>query len=107
MWSHGARAATFGYDLHDLVTGEVTPLYASSVMSDTIALYYEDGRLKVFNTETGDLITDTTVEPVEGQQSVMMDNKGDGYVWLELRDNDNFETTATRVYGPQKALSPT
>ena len=75
----------FGYDLHDLVTGEVTPLYASSVMSDTIALYYEDGRLKVFNTETGDLITDTTVEPVKGQQSVMMDNKGDGYVWLELR----------------------
>lgn len=95
----------FGYDLHDLVTGEVTPLYASSVMSDTIALYYEDGRLKVFNTETGDLITDTTVVPVEGQQSVMMDNKGDGYVWLELRDNDNFETTATRVYGPEGLVS--
>ena len=95
----------FGYDLHDLVTGEVTPLYASSVMSDTIALYYEDGRLKVFNTETGDLITDTTVEPVEGPQSVMMDNKGDGYVWLELRDNDNFETTATRVYGPEGLVS--
>ena len=95
----------FGYDLHDLVTGEVTPLYASSVMSDTIALYYEDERLKVFNTETGDLITDTTVEPVEGQQSVMMDNKGDGYVWLELRDNDNFETTATRVYGPEGLVS--
>lgn len=95
----------FGYDLNDLVTGEVTPLYASSVMSDTIALYYEDGRLKVFNTETGDLITDTTVEPVEGQQSVMMDNKGDGYVWLELRDNDNFETTATRVYGPEGLVS--
>ena len=95
----------FGYDLHDLVTGEVTPLYASSVMSDTIALYYEDGQLKVFNTETGDLITDTTVEPVEGQQSVMMDNKGDGYVWLELRDNDNFETTATRVYGPEGLVS--
>ena len=83
----------------------MTPLYASSVMSDTIALYYEDGRLKVFNTETGDLITDTTVEPVEGQQSVMMDNKGDGYVWLELRDNDNFETTATRVYGPEGLVS--
>jgi len=95
----------FGYDLHDLVTGEVTPLYASSVMSDTIALYYEDGRLKVFSTATGDLITDTAVEPVEGQQSVMMDNKGDGYVWLELRDNDNFETTATRVYGPEGLVS--
>lgn len=95
----------FGYDLNDLVTGEVTPLYASSVMGDTIALYYEDGRLKVFSTATGDLITDTTVEPVEGQQSVMMDNKGDGYVWLELRDNDNFETTATRVYGPEGLVS--
>ena len=95
----------YGYDLHDLVTGEVTPLYASSLTNDTVALYYEDGRLKVFNTETGDLITDTTVEPVEGQQSVMMDNEGDGYVWLELRDNDSFETTATRVYGPEGLVS--
>lgn len=95
----------FGYDLHDLVTGEVTPLYASSVMSDTIALYYEDGRLKVFSTATGDLITDTTVEPVENQQSAMMNNEGSGYVWLELRDNDNFETTATRVYGPEGLVS--
>ena len=51
------------------------------------------------------MITDTTVEPVKGQQSVMMDNKGDGYVWLELRDNDNFETTATRVYGPEGLVS--
>lgn len=36
---------------------------------------------------------------------MMMDNKGDGYVWLELRDNDNFETTATRVYGPEGLVS--
>lgn len=95
----------FGYDLNDLVTGEVTPLYASSVMGDTIALYYEDGRLKVFSTATGDLITDTAVEPVEGQQSAMMNNEGDGYVWLELRDNDRYETTATRVYGPEGLVS--
>ena len=95
----------FGYDLHDLVTGEVTPLYASSVMGDTIALYYEDGRLKVFSTATGDLITDTAVEPVAGQQSAMMNNEGDGYVWLELRDNDRYETTATRIYGPEGLVS--
>ena len=95
----------FGYDLHDLVTGEVTPLYASSVMGDTIALYYEDGRLKVFSTATGDLITDTAVEPVEGQQSAMMNNEGSGYVWLELRDNDRYETIATRVYGPEGLVS--
>ncbi len=95
----------FGYDLNDLVTGEVTPLYASSVMGDTIALYYEDGRLKVFSTATGDLITDTAVEPVDNQQSAMMNNEGDGYVWLELRDNDRYETTATRVYGPEGLVS--
>ena len=95
----------FGYDLHDLITGEVTPLYASSVMGDTIALYYEDGRLKVFSTATGDLITDTAVEPVDNQQSAMMNNEGSGYVWLELRDNDRYETTATRVYGPEGLVS--
>lgn len=95
----------FGYDLNDLVTGEVTPLYASSVMGDTIALYYEDGRLKVFSTATGDLITDTAVEPVDNQQSAMMNNEGSGYVWLELRDNDRYETTSTRVYGPEGLVS--
>ena len=94
-------SSDYGYDLHDLVTGEVTPLYAVSIANDTVALYYKDGRLKVFRTDTGDLITDTTVEPVEGQQSVMMNNEDNGFVWLELRDNDNFETTATRVYGPE------
>ena len=95
----------YGYDLHDLVTGEVTPLYAASIANDTVALYYKDGQLKVFRTDTGDLVTDTTVEPVEGQQSVMMNNEGDGYVWLELRDNDRYETTATRVYGPEGLVS--
>ena len=95
----------YGYDLNDLVTGEVTPLYASSITNGTIALYYKDGRLKVFNTATGELITDTRVEPVEGQQSVMMDNEGDGFVWLELRDNDSYEVTATRVYGPEGLVS--
>lgn len=95
----------YGYDLHDFETGEVTPLYASSVTSSTIALYAENGSLKVYDTDTGALITDTTVEPVDNQQSVMMDSEGDGYVWLELRDNDNFEATATRVYGPEGLVS--
>lgn len=95
----------YGYDLHDLETGEVTPLYASSVTNNTIALYAKNGSLKVYNTDTGALITDTTVEPVENQQSVMMDSEGDGYVWLELRDNDNFEATSIRVYGPEGLVS--
>ncbi len=95
----------YGYDLHDLVTGEVTPLYACSLTDHTIALYAKNGSLRVCDTDTGKLLTDTTVEPVENQQSVMMDSEGDGYVWLELRDNDDFETTATRVYGPEGLVS--
>lgn len=94
-----------GYDLYDLETGEVTPLYASSITNNTIAVYAESGSLKVYSTDTGALITDTAVEPVENQQSVMMDNEGDGYVWLELRDNDSYETTATRVYSPEGLVS--
>lgn len=95
----------YGYDLHDLETGEVTPLYASSTTNNTIALYAENGSLKVYDTDTGALITDTVVEPVENQQSVTMNSEGDGYVWLELRDNDRYETTATRVYGPEGLVS--
>ena len=95
----------YGYDLNDLLTGDVTPLYASSLTNDTVALYYEDGRLKVFRTDTGDLVTDTTVEPVEGQQSITMNNEDNGYVWLELRDNDSYDVTSTRVYGPEGLVS--
>ena len=30
-----------------------------------------------------------------------MSTGGSGYVWLKLQDNDRYETTATRLYGPQ------
>ena len=95
----------YGYDLHDLETGEVTPLYACSVTDNTIALYAKNDSLKVYDTDTGKLITDTTVEPVENQQMVMLDNAGNGYVWLELRDNDSYDVTSTRVYGPEGLIS--
>ena len=34
-----------------------------------------------------------------------MSNCGTGYVWLKLQDNDRYETTATRLYGPQGLVS--
>jgi len=34
-----------------------------------------------------------------------MSNGGTGYVWLELQDNDRYETTATRLYGPRGLVS--
>ena len=64
-----------------------------------------DGSLRVYSKDNGKLLTDTTVEPVEHQQRVRMSNYGSGYVWLKLQDNDRYETTATRLYGPQGLVS--
>ena len=94
-----------GYELYDLETGTKTPLYDVDATDSTIAVYALDGSLRVYSTDNGKLLTDTTVEPVEHQQRVQMTNCGSGYVWLELQDNDRYETTATRLYGPQGLVS--
>lgn len=94
-----------GYKLYDLETGTKTPLYDVDASDSTIAVYALDGSLRVYSKDTGKLLTDTNVEPVEHQQRVQMNNCGNGYVWLELQDNDRYETTATRLYGPQGLVS--
>ena len=94
-----------GYELYDLETGAKTPLYDVDAANSTIAVYTLDGSLRVYSKDNGKLLTDTTVEPVEHQQRVRMSNCGTGYVWLELQDNDRYETTATRLYGPQGLVS--
>lgn len=94
-----------GYELYDLETGTKTPLYDVNTTDNTIAVYALDGSLRVYSTDNGKLLTDTTVEPVEHQQRVRMSNYGSGYVWLKLQDNDRYETTATRLYGPQGLVS--
>lgn len=94
-----------GYELYDLETGTKTPLYDVDASDSTIAVYALDGSLRVYSKDNGKLLTDTTVEPVEHQQRVRMSNYGSGYVWLKLQDNDRYETTATRLYGPQGLVS--
>lgn len=94
-----------GYELYDLETGAKTPLYDVDATDSTIAVYAQDGSLRVYSKDNGKLLTDTTVEPVEHQQRVRMSNCGNGYVWLKLQDNDRYETTATRLYGPQGLVS--
>ncbi len=94
-----------GYELYDLETGTKTPLYDVDATDSTVAVYAQDGSLRVYSKDNGKLLTDTTVEPVEHQQRVRMSNCGSGYVWLELQDNDRYETTATRLYGPQGLVS--
>lgn len=94
-----------GYELYDLETGTKTSLYDVDATDSTVAVYALDGSLRVYSKDNGKLLTDTTVEPVEHQQRVRMSNCGSGYVWLELQDNDRYETTATRLYGPQGLVS--
>lgn len=94
-----------GYELYDLETGTKTPLYDVNATDSTIAVYALDGSLRVYSKDNGKLLTETTVEPVEHQQRVRMSNCGSGYVWLKLQDNDRYETTATRLYGPQGLVS--
>ena len=94
-----------GYELYDLETGAKTPLYDVDATDSTVAVYALDGSLRVYSKDSGKLLTDTTVEPVEHQQRVRMSNCGSGYVWLKLQDNDRYETTATRLYGPQGLVS--
>ena len=95
----------YGYDLHDLSTGEITPLYASSVTGNKIALYAQDGSLKVYDMDTGSLLYETSAGVVDDSQSLMMDCESDGCVWMELRDRDTYTTTAVRVYGPEGFVS--
>ncbi|MDU8690891.1 DUF5046 domain-containing protein [Faecalibacterium prausnitzii] len=99
------RGEDHGYDLYDLETGAKTPLYDVDATDSTIAVYALDGSLRVYSKDNGKLLTETTVEPVEHQQRVRMSNCGSGYVWLKLQDNDRYETTATRLYGPQGLVS--
>ncbi len=94
-----------GYELYDLETGTKTPLYDVNATDNTVAVYALDGSLRVYSKDNGKLLTETTVEPVEHQQRVRMSNCGSGYVWLKLQDNDRYETTATRLYGPQGLVS--
>ena len=95
----------YRYSLHDLSTGEVTPLYASSVTGSKIALYAQDGSLKVYDTDSGSLLYETSACVVDDSQSLMMDCESDGCVWMELRDRDTYTTTAVRVYGPEGLVS--
>ena len=95
----------YRYSLHDLSTGEITPLYASSVTGSKIALYAQDGSLKVYDMDTGSLLYETSAGVVDDSQSLMMDCESDGCVWMELRDRDTYTTTAVRVYGPEGLVS--
>lgn len=96
------------YRFHDLLTGEEKELYDVGTDDATLAIYALDGTVRVFDRQTGVLLTDTAIDPVENQvrAHVYAEN---GWVWVAQGDNDNYVNTAIQICGPDgthKTLDP-
>lgn len=96
------------YLFHDLLTGEEKDLYDANTDDATLAIYALDGTVRVFDRQTGVLLTDTAIDPVENQvrAHVYAEN---GWVWVQQDDNDSYDATAIHICGPDgihKTLDP-
>ena len=96
------------YRFHDLLTGEEKELYDVGTDDATLAIYALDGTVRVFDRQTGVLLTGTAIDPVENQvrAHVYAEN---GWVWVAQDDNDNYVNTAIQICGPDgthKTLDP-
>ena len=97
------------YRFHDLLTGEEKELYDVGTDDATLAIYALDGTVRVFDRQTGVLLTDTTIDPVENQVRTHIYPEGNGWVWVAQDDNDNYVNTAIQICGPDgthKTLDP-
>lgn len=97
------------YRFHDLLTGEEKELYDVGTDDATLAIYALDGTVRVFDRQTGVLLTDTTIDPVENQVRTHIYPQGNGWAWVEQDDNDNYDAAAIHICGPDgihKTLDP-
>lgn len=97
------------YLFHDLLTGEEKYLYDANTDDATLAIYAVDGTVRVFDLQTGVLLTDTTIDPVENQVRTHISPEGNGWAWIEQDDNDSYDATAIHICGPDgihKTLDP-
>lgn len=97
------------YLFHDLLTGEEKDLYDANTDDATLAIYAVDGTVRVFDLQTGVLLTDTTIDPVENQVRAHIYPQGNGWAWVEQDDNDSYDATAIHICGPDgihKTLDP-
>ena len=88
------------YLFHDLLTGEEKDLYDANTDDTTLAIYAVDGTVRVFDLQTGVLLTDATIDPVENQVCAHVYPEGNGWAWVEQDDNDNYDATAIHICGP-------
>lgn len=97
------------YRFHDLLTGEEKELYDVGTDDATLAIYALDGTVRVFDRQTGVLLTDTAIDPVENQVRTHIYPQGNGWAWVQQDDNDNYDATAIHICGPDgihKTLDP-
>lgn len=97
------------YRFHDLLTGEEKELYDVGTDDATLAIYALDGTVRVFDRQTGVLLTDTAIDPVENQVRAHIYPEGNGWAWVEQDDNDNYDAAAIHICGPDgihKTLDP-
>lgn len=97
------------YRFHDLLTGEEKELYDVGTDDATLAIYALDGTVRVFDLQTGVLLTDTTIDPVENQVRTHIYPQGNGWAWVQQDDNDSYDATAIHICGPDgihKTLDP-
>lgn len=97
------------YLFHDLLTGEEKDLYDANTDDATLAIYAVDGTVRVFDLQTGVLLTDTAIDPVENQVRTHIYPEGNGWAWVEQDDNDSYDATAIHICGPDgihKTLDP-
>lgn len=97
------------YRFHDLLTGEEKELYDVGTDDATLAIYALDGTVRVFDRQTGVLLTDATIDPVENQVRTHIYPEGNGWAWVEQDDNDSYDATAIHICGPDgihKTLDP-
>ena len=97
------------YRFHDLLTGEEKELYDVGTDDATLAIYAVDGTVRVFDLQTGVLLTDTTIDPVENQVRTHIYPEGNGWAWVQQDDNDSYDATAIHICGPDgihKTLDP-
>lgn len=88
----------YSYEFHDLTTGEVKYLYNVDASDKTMAFYATDGTLRVYDLSTGVLLTDLTVEPVEGMVSAQVSTEGEDYVTLTFGRSNSFDYPLIQYY---------
>ncbi len=91
----------YSYEFHDLTTGEVKRVYNAEASDKTMAFYATDGTLRVYDLATGALLTDLTVEPVEGMTSVQVSVEGEDYVSLTFSRSGSLDYPLVQVYNAE------